>query len=74
MLEKIEKYIDLRTWNLTRVLRVVFGIGIAIAGIVGAEPFAITIGSLVFLQGLLNVGCGAACAVSPQINKEKKAN
>lgn len=70
MLAKIEKYIDLRTWNLTRVLRVGFGIAFLIGGIVGAEPFAATIGGFVLLQGLLNVGCGAACAARPEQRKD----
>ena len=72
MLATIQKYIDLQTWNLTRVLRVGFGIAFVIGGIIGAEPFAATIGGFVLLQGLLNVGCGAACAVpKKQMNPEK---
>lgn len=44
-------------WNISRITRIVFGIGLIILGISSAERIIILFGSLLSLQGLLNLSC-----------------
>jgi hypothetical protein len=68
------QYLDLPTWNLTRVLRVLFGIGFLAFGLVNHDGLTTILASLVLLQGVLNVGCmGGACAVPPSGSRSARS-
>jgi hypothetical protein len=58
------QYIDLPTWNLTRLLRVLFGAVLLVFGIANGDNLTSILAGLILLQGVFNVGCmGGACAV-----------
>lgn len=52
--------LNLRQWDLLRVLRVGFGVTFLMSGIGAYEPGMAVLGGLVMLQGVFNVGCGCA--------------
>lgn len=55
----------LQYWNIVRLLRLLIGFGLLIQGITGQHTITIAIGGLLFLQGVLNMGCcGPVCNTS----------
>lgn len=66
------QYIDLPTWNLTRLLRVVFGAGLLCFGLANGDNLTSILAALILVQGALNVGCmGGACAVPLESRSSK---
>lgn len=58
------QYIDLPTWNLTRLLRVLFGAGLLFFGLANGDNLTSILAALILVQGIFNVGCmGGVCAV-----------
>lgn len=70
-----DHYIDLRYWNLTRFLRLVFGLICLVAAIVYHNGITGILGGLLFLQGLFDIGCaGGACAVPRDLEQPEKTD
>lgn len=67
----IEKF-QLKYWNLTRVLRVGFGVFFLILGITRGEGLMSVLGGLLMVQGVLNVGCGACVPPAARIQEDSK--
>lgn len=64
----------LQHWNIVRLLRLLIGLGLLIQGITGHHTIMIAIGGLLFLQGVLNMGCcGPACNTNSFQKAGKKA-
>ncbi|HHG84247.1 MAG TPA: hypothetical protein ENJ82_05805 [Bacteroidetes bacterium] len=73
MKQVFDQYIDLRYWNLARILRVGFGIVLLVAAFFSQDGITAVFGGLLLLQGMLNIGCiGGACAVPRPESKPTK--
>jgi hypothetical protein len=60
------QYFDLPTWNLTRVLGVLFGLTATGFGLANGDGLTGIFGLVILMQAILNIGCiGNACAVPP---------
>lgn len=63
----IHTYFAPGSMSLTRALRLFGGLGFAVFGICRGDGLTTILGTLLFVQGIFNVGCmGGACALPPE--------
>ncbi len=58
-------------WNISRITRIVFGIGLMILSFTSKENIIIIFGSLLLIQGILNLSCCGAGGCSLSNNKKQ---
>ena len=52
----------LNNWSFMRIIRVIGGSYLLINGIIDQEYVFVGLGLLILVQGVMNMGCGGACA------------
>jgi hypothetical protein len=63
--------IDLKNWDLVRIIRLLFGIMGWVAFIMSHDPIYALIGSLLLIQAVFNMSCGIGGCGYPAYKKTK---
>ena len=56
------KTLLLHNWSFMRIIRVIGGSYLLIAGYIDQEYVFVGVGFLILIQGIMNIGCGGNCS------------